>query len=368
MTKIKDKFKKYSYKVSTLLKMELFTQDSVWNEIEKLAVERTVIPQNTDDLRKIHEKKIETLISNNYIDNPKAKLKQSIFTRNQVLLDSIRNGYTLSLNKYGADIPNDVVYYFTRKTLHELYLIIAWEVSLNYKMDDFEHVSIPEPEQYLSKKAKELIKQTEAEKSELIKKLDSISGMLSFLKIKREISGKDIYIQTIKSNAYEFLKFNEEQSMAYFLSSEINFASITFLKNVIRYHLQQQATEKKKHSKAKRDFINNNRHLVVVKENVIKEYIIRKYYENNPKAGLKDASELLKIDPKTIKKYKPNEVNADTDRINQNTINVSKLDINKFRLNCYFTENPKSTIATASKELDDIDYKIIEDYVSKRKN
>jgi hypothetical protein len=306
--KSQDYSKPFSYRVPGLEEYELPTHQSVWDLLEKLAIVSIDIPYNVDEIRARHKNELKQLINEQVIISPEKTLKRSKgYARHSLILDSIKKRYFLGLKDYGLDVDDDVFYYFKRLELHERYLKIAYFCSEFYDFEDFHSVPFPKPKTTLSKKDERKIRDIKKGIQILDNEKQEKKSLLFKLKIDKDIYPLQKLVETIEDNTYLVKNYKPDQAMKLFLkySEEIEFASITFLQKVIRYHLQQQKDNRQGHNEEHRRYKDRIRK----KGNKIKQQDlnmnkVKKYYKNNPDSTLKRAADVLNMDPRTIKKYK----------------------------------------------------------------
>lgn len=298
----------FSYKVPNIDNYKLPTQESVWDVLDKKASAEVVIPDNIEEIRERHKKKLKQLIKKKHINKSFEKvLKSSGYAKNHLILDSIKNGYYLGLKVYDNEI-DDVVYYYYYKQLilHKYYLTISNLCSSQYSPDDFNFVKIPTPKKQLSKKGIETIKEFNKEIENFSEQKVKTQNLVFIKMFDNKISSLEKYVEAIQDNPYFVRNYKPVQAMKIFLryAPEIEFASISFLKKVITYHLQQQKTKKKESNKESRKFQDRARKKVPVSKSDIKYFIVNQFFKNNPNSTLKLAKEELGFDEKTIKKYR----------------------------------------------------------------
>ena len=282
---------------------KLKNYQAVWEAIDELADESKVVPNNKDELIKAHEKKLESLLKKGYLK----KLSDKTFADNGyhkhfILLDALKKNYYLGLTKYGYDVSD----YFKRIRLHEIYLEIAKHCADLYPLSEFNHIELPEPEKIISKKGEVVTEESQNKIEELNKQKERSKSLLFILKFKNEINRLDNYITSIENNAFIVRNYKPEQAMKIFLNNknEIEIASITFLKKVITYNLQQQKDKRKEHNKKRRANEDKERKRKLLPKSTICFLKVYYYYTKNPDSSLKLAVEKLGMDPATIRNHR----------------------------------------------------------------
>jgi len=300
--------KPFLYSVPTLSNsFDLTTYDAVWDAMDKEAIKAIKIPDNVEEIRKSHQKKLDSLIQKGYYK----KLSEKTFSENNyykhfIILQSLKGEFFLGLKKYGYNIENDVTEYYKKLSLHQTYLKIAVFCSMNYHLKNFKNVDIPKLEKILSKKGDIIFKKSQNKINILKHEIQQTQNLTYKLKNSNELKMLENYISKIEENAFLVRNYSPDQAMKIFLRyvNEIEFTSITFLKKVITFHLQQQKDKRAKHNKDRRNYEDRKRKRKLVTNSDINSFRINNYFRNNPYSTVDLAAQELKLDPKTIREHK----------------------------------------------------------------